>query len=522
MSHFFQKVHAQARHCLVSVLSCGILLLPVHVCAEEDTQSKPTTPQQIADFAKTGNPLPKGVDINVVDDDYQNALHLALINAPWLQDGTKSVVQVADWLIQQGISINATDEEDRSALHYAARYGDLDTVKLLIKRGAKVNLSDHGSICDGIRRIKTFLPRPYYFSSGTPLHEAAEHNHTDICAYLLEHGARVNAIDHRNRTPLFYAAFDGNLDIVKLLLAHNASATVQNDNKETTIYRAMEGNMHSVLGGKTPTLPLIQMLHEAGADIDQADEWGRTPLMLSLERGLTDIAEYLVEEGANIFAGSESGFSLLHLAAKSEANQVEFVKFLIEQGLDINQQDSDNHATPLHYAAFTGNIELVEELLAHNARVDLVTKTLHETPLFKSLSSGHKNTYAITRALVEAGSDIYHVARVMLQPPKTRPANMQFYAKFWQKRLPELYAYVQELFEKDDVTLTDGVVPPPFFQDRHKSIDAVNRLHKTSPPLPQRYKPTQKGHRSVSKMHQSLKPRNYASMVQRPMMIQLK
>ena len=55
-----------------------------------------------------------------------------------------------------------------------------------------------------------------------PLHWAAYRGDPEVAAYLLNHGATVDAQALNLETPLIIAAEDGHVEVVKLLIAHGA------------------------------------------------------------------------------------------------------------------------------------------------------------------------------------------------------------------------------------------------------------------------------------------------------------
>jgi len=94
--------------------------------------------------------------------------------------------------------------------------GDLDTVRLLLSRGADV------SIRDG--------------NSWGPLDHACGDGLTDIVRLLLEYGADVNANNNDfHLVPLHWACKSGNTDVVRLLLEVGADLTVRNSFGKTPL-----------------------------------------------------------------------------------------------------------------------------------------------------------------------------------------------------------------------------------------------------------------------------------------------
>ena len=65
-------------------------------------------------------------------------------------------------------------------------------------------------------RARRATARITWFSSVTPLHQAAEYGQKDVAALLLAKKADVNAKDKIGMTPLHRAAFKGYTDVVKL------------------------------------------------------------------------------------------------------------------------------------------------------------------------------------------------------------------------------------------------------------------------------------------------------------------
>jgi ankyrin repeat protein len=105
------------------------------------------------------------------------------------------------------------DRAGRSPLFYAASEGRADDVAAY--------LQDHGdevNFVDG--------------EGSTPLHFAAQHQHADVAAVLIEAGADLDARNRFGNTPLWGALFnvrDGDGDVVRALLAAGADPDAENN-----------------------------------------------------------------------------------------------------------------------------------------------------------------------------------------------------------------------------------------------------------------------------------------------------
>jgi beta-lactamase regulating signal transducer with metallopeptidase domain len=114
-----------------------------------------------------------------------------------------------DELLRAGANINAdiSPGEAPSPLIGAAGLGQLEAVRLLLDRGADVNLAAGGE--------------------GTPLIAAAREGHTDIVSLLLDRGARIDQVAPNADNALIQASTRGHLDVVRLLVAGGADINAQ-------------------------------------------------------------------------------------------------------------------------------------------------------------------------------------------------------------------------------------------------------------------------------------------------------
>ena len=145
-------------------------------------------------------------------------------------------------------------QEDRSKhqvtpLWCAAVANKLDVVKLLIKHGADVNATSDTqstpvrSACfmTNIEVVK------YLVDNGADIHKPNINGGTclinsvqsvDLCRYLIEKEADVNAQDNSGNLALHYAIREGRMETVKLLLKHNSDPYKVNDFGDDAIHTA--------------------------------------------------------------------------------------------------------------------------------------------------------------------------------------------------------------------------------------------------------------------------------------------
>jgi ankyrin repeat protein len=138
--------------------------------------------------------------------------------------------------LADGTSADTLDEHGASALVLAARVGHTGILRLLLGRGADVELRGKADM--------------------TALHWAAVLGHSEAVAVLLDAGATVGELTGVTAaTPLILAAAGGHLEVVRLLCGR-------------------------------------------GADLDYRDQEGWTAWTVAWEKGRTEVLRFLEESGA--------------------------------------------------------------------------------------------------------------------------------------------------------------------------------------------------------------------------------
>lgn len=192
-----------------------------------------------------------------------------------------------------------------------------------------------------------------------------------VIRLLLEKG--LSTLVDINRM-LLTACEEVNVELVAFLLSSGANANFLDNDGSRPVHRAAHNSQ------------ILQRLGEKGADINLRDLNGETALHWAAREGSVDGVEWLLANGAAVNSPSGIGHAPLHVATESGHEQT--CRILLESGADCEQQFNTTRSTPLHCAACTGNLAVVEILLDFNAD-PLARNKWKDTPLHVASRMGH-------------------------------------------------------------------------------------------------------------------------------------
>jgi len=255
------------------------------------------------------------------------------------------------------------------------------------------------------RNFNTFAERAKREPDGgelTAMVYAARAGDIESVKVLLDAGADINQVTRYGWSPLLAATQNRNYQLGKFLIENGADVNIANKGGWTNLYLATDNR--NVEGGDYPTrepdmdhLAYIRILLDAGAQPNARlvestetrtvftnqwlDENGATAFLRASQSGDVPLMKLLLEYGADPHINTELGVTPLAVAAGigwvegvtnewSTAQTLEAVRLLLSLGIDPNFQ-ADTGRTSLHGAAHKGATQVAELLVAAGGRLDI-------------------------------------------------------------------------------------------------------------------------------------------------------
>ena len=296
----------------------------------------------------------------------------------------------------------------------------LETAAVLIAHGADIHTEGKNKPYEEIHSYFTHYDHLYDDFSGyvrgdngmyttcegniAPIRLPARQGHLETFELLEHEGGQY--LDH---PVLFLAVKGGNLALLKKLVNRGLDPKIRDDEGRTLLHfvnsekqakflldlglDAMSTDAYDVTplhhAAQIGNIQLADVLIEHGADVSAKDSAGWTPLVYALngKNCTPDVASYFAQKLRQCGKKKIASDVALHFSRSSEVASV-----LIDFGFDVNKR-TRHRSTPLH-SAIKGDPETVKLLIENGAKIHVVDDS-GETPFEIAANSGKPETLHI-------------------------------------------------------------------------------------------------------------------------------
>jgi ankyrin repeat protein len=332
-------------------------------------------------------------------------------------------------LIGAGADVTQANDYGASPMSLAAEVADTAVLRLLLDAGVDADAAN----LEGM----------------TALLAVARTGNVEAAQLLIDHGATIDAReDWGEQTSLMWASARRHPEMMELLISNGADINARSIHRDYQRHVQAEGRPKNLdSGGLTPLLyaarenciACVDVLLDAGADINLTDPDGVSPLLIAIMNANWDLSKQLIEAGADInqwdMYGEAPLFTVIgnytrydggraSIDPLNETDGRTILQMLLDGGANTNMQlffrpsnvrgnTNTRGSTPLIRAANNGDREMVELLLEHGADPTLYLAD-RQTPIHAILAgrANEELVLELIRIVVDAGTDVNVVALV--------------------------------------------------------------------------------------------------------------
>ena len=334
-----------------------------------------------------------------------------------LEDDLPNKVQVIVCLLENGalahtLAAESGDPLLHTALQSSSEEVALQTVKILVSHGCN--------------------PLEASSSGKNPLHIAVERGFVSVAQYFLSLGVPPSS-------DLLLAMFLREEEQKQSRILRRLESIIHT---RTTVEDSIVWDLvHAKNNDTSASMRALRLLVGQGCNPLEPNSHGEIPLCVAVEQGRTTIARillllcapphspcdvlwitlstrqfrpklqtinFLIDQGASVFAKAQNGETLLHVAVTSVADDevLQVVSLLLGRGCDPTIPD-DRGATPFHIAVKQGYISVVKLFLSLNVPVppDIILTAMQSNPTLSGSASDFSARLEIMKILVNAGHD---------------------------------------------------------------------------------------------------------------------
>ncbi len=284
--------------------------------------------------------------------------------SPMAASSDKNASEKIILLLLLGMKIDIAEGNRSTALHHACAAGDNELIKCLLQNGVDPDLTN---------------------TDGNTASDLALENDWDDIAQIINDFSSGSRFPHYSPENLIFAfCHEGNREAMQVIIEGKRDWLTARDKKGNSLllhsvnHRIPEISADLINAGIDPNLKnrkgdtalhricivdapvgLLRQLRLKGANFNEKNNRGFTPLIYAARRGLTEHAKQLVRFTADINGQSLKGNTALHFAVSR--NDVDMVKTLLDLGADRKIKNASGYS-PMDRARRKGSSEITQLL----------------------------------------------------------------------------------------------------------------------------------------------------------------
>lgn len=327
--------------------------------------------------------LAKGENLKTdLNDDGANAL---LISIPNDKDFT-----LLKYFVSKGLSIQSKDAEGVNAFGYAAKGGNIDNMKALLKMGVSADphsmvLATQGRNTIGGLEVYQYLeslkldPKAAMPDGTNALHNLVKRPKQEKAInYFLSKNIDINQLDGSGNTVFMNAAASSSdIELLKKLKPNVKNINQQNKKGESALMLAVANNNAAVVDFLLQNSANIGLSDNAGNGLTYylVEAYGRKPKVQgetkTLSSDLEEKLELLRTQNFDLAETPKNGNTLYHLAVLK--GDLSLLKIIAPLNIDVNAKNAEGY-TALHKAAMLlRNDEIMKYLISVGAKKEIKT-----------------------------------------------------------------------------------------------------------------------------------------------------
>ncbi|WP_281751565.1 ankyrin repeat domain-containing protein [Neptunitalea chrysea] len=380
------------RIAIVSLLFTAISWGQKNVFLSNEYWKKNPTVQDVKEKIKGGNSV---LEMNSRSFD---ATALAILEG--------APVEVVDYLVSlKEVPVDRRTHDGRTYLIWAAYKGNYPMVKMLIEKGADVNLEgSHGYNAINFAAFAGVANKELYevlIKNGADIkmtnHDGANAmqlimsrlKDVSLISYFESKGLSVKDEDNNGIGAFCYAARGGNIPVMEYLLEKDVNPKKTNEYGVNAAIFAAKGTRRGVpslktfkflaskdvslnvtdkegntplllVSGRTDDISLISYFLEQGIDVNQVNKEGNTAFINAASRSDKDILDLLLVKVKDVNHANNEGVNALARAVKYNSSSI--VSYLLEKGASLNLNDKEGNSLLYYWVASVNNRSITKTI----------------------------------------------------------------------------------------------------------------------------------------------------------------